>query len=215
MIIQEILTAPSENPREELDEILARCCELVLDGQATDPDQFGLVGACVLFPNGNKIYGVSCYDDTTGKAIHAEHVALDRCDSVDSDCVIITTLSPCNERHDKTAAERYGESCKDLIAHSGIKHVYCGYKDPTQDQDDSIETCNPKLRDLCKQLADTFLKENFADGRVKGKSRPGRVKRAGASCKGSVTSLRARAKKSSGERKAMLHWCANMKDGKK
>jgi hypothetical protein len=59
-----------------------------------------------------------------------------------------------------------------------------------------------------------FVKENFADGQVKGKSRPGRVKRAGASCKGSVTDLRARAKKSSGERKKMYQWCANMKSGK-
>ena len=59
------------------------------------------------------------------------------------------------------------------------------------------------------------FKENFADKKVKGKSRPGRVKRAGASCKGSVTSLRAKAKKSSGERKKMYHWCANMKSGRK
>ena len=57
--------------------------------------------------------------------------------------------------------------------------------------------------------------ENFADGKKKGKSRPGRVKRAGASCKGSVTSLRAKAKKASGERAKMYHWCANMKSGKK
>ena len=57
--------------------------------------------------------------------------------------------------------------------------------------------------------------ENFADGKKKGKSRPGRVKRAGASCKGSVTSLRAKAKKSSGERAKMYHWCANMKSGRK
>ena len=34
------------------------------------------------------------------------------------------------------------------------------------------------------------LEENFADGKVKGKSSPGRVKRAGASCKGSITHLR-------------------------
>ena len=59
------------------------------------------------------------------------------------------------------------------------------------------------------------FQENFADKKVKGKSRPGRVKRAGASCKGSVTSLRAKAKKSSGERKKMYHWCANMKSGRK
>jgi hypothetical protein len=57
--------------------------------------------------------------------------------------------------------------------------------------------------------------ENFADGRVKGKSRPGRVKRAGASCAGSVTSLRQKAKNTGGERAKMYHWCANMKSGRK
>jgi LysM repeat protein/5'(3')-deoxyribonucleotidase len=47
-------------------------------------------------------------------------------------------------------------------------------------------------------------------------SSPGRVKRAGASCKGSVTELRALAKKHSGTEKGkMYHWCANMKGGKK
>ncbi len=56
--------------------------------------------------------------------------------------------------------------------------------------------------------------ENFADGKVKGKSRPGRVKRAGASCDGSVTDLRQRAKNSSGEKAKMYHWCANMKSGR-
>ena len=59
------------------------------------------------------------------------------------------------------------------------------------------------------------FKENFADKKVKGKSRPGRVKRAGASCKGSVSSLRAKAKKYGGERGKMYHWCANMKSGRK
>ena len=58
------------------------------------------------------------------------------------------------------------------------------------------------------------LDENFADGKVKGKSRPGRVKRAGASCNGSVTDLRARAKNASGEKAKMYHWCANMKSGR-
>ena len=59
------------------------------------------------------------------------------------------------------------------------------------------------------------LDENFADGKVKGKSRPGRVKRAGASCKGSVSELRRKAKNSSGEKQKMYHWCANMKSGRK
>jgi len=59
------------------------------------------------------------------------------------------------------------------------------------------------------------LNENFADGKKKGKSRPGRVKRAGASCQGSVSHLRSMAKKYGGERGRMYHWCANMKGGKK
>jgi hypothetical protein len=58
------------------------------------------------------------------------------------------------------------------------------------------------------------VSENFADGKVKGKSRPGRVKRAGASCSGSVTDLRKRAKNASGEKAKMYHWCANMKSGR-
>ena len=57
--------------------------------------------------------------------------------------------------------------------------------------------------------------ENFADGKKKGKSRPGRVKKAGASCNGSVTSLRKKAKNASGEKAKMYHWCANMKSGRK
>jgi len=60
-----------------------------------------------------------------------------------------------------------------------------------------------------------YKTENFADGKRKGKSKPGRVKKSGASCKGSVTSLRAKAKKYGGERGKMYHWCANMKAGKK
>src|SRR6056300_211842 len=57
--------------------------------------------------------------------------------------------------------------------------------------------------------------ENYADGKVKGKSRPGRVKKSGASCKGSVSDLRAKAKKYGGEKGKMYHWCANMKSGRK
>ena len=66
-----------------------------------------------------------------------------------------------------------------------------------------------------KQHMQEPVEENFADGKVKGKSKPGRVKKSGASCNGSVTDLRAKAKKASGEKAKMLHWCANMKGGKK
>ena len=66
-----------------------------------------------------------------------------------------------------------------------------------------------------KEELDDILGENYKDGKVKGKSRPGRVKKAGASCKGSVSSLRAKAKKYGGEKGKMYHWCANMKSGRK
>lgn len=78
---------------------------------------------------------------------------------------------------------------------------------------DWIPFSRKQIRVISKD--DTFIGENFADGKVKGKSRPGRVKRAGASCAGSVTDLRQRAKNSSGEKAKMYHWCANMKSGKK
>jgi hypothetical protein len=57
------------------------------------------------------------------------------------------------------------------------------------------------------------VSENFADGRNPG--RKGLAKRVGVNCKQSVTKLRSIAKKSSGERQRMAHWCANMKSGKK
>ena len=76
---------------------------------------------------------------------------------------------------------------------------------------------NPKHPDAerAKTATDAAYSENFADGKKKGKSRPGRVKRAGASCNGSVTDLRKRAKNASGEKAKMYHWCANMKSGRK
>ena len=64
------------------------------------------------------------------------------------------------------------------------------------------------------EMLEHTMAENFADGRVKGKSRPGRVKRSGASCDGSVSDLRSKAKNASGERAKMYHWCANMKSGR-
>jgi hypothetical protein len=58
------------------------------------------------------------------------------------------------------------------------------------------------------------LLENFADGKVKGKSRPGRVKRAGVPSSASISRLRQIAKTSSGEKAKMAHWMANMKSGR-
>ena len=157
MIVQEILTARYD-PQAELDSILAKCCEAVLNGQAADPDFYGMVGACVVCPDGSLVYGVN-YEAEDGRRVHAERAALERCAEVSPECIVVTTLSPCNRPMD----ERSGESCEDLIKSYGIEHVYCGYKDPTQDHNDSIETDNPKLHELCKRLADTFLKKGITE----------------------------------------------------
>lgn len=68
----------------------------------------------------------------------------------------------------------------------------------------------PLHPDLAKIL--TALNENFADGRKPG--RKGLAKRMGVNCKQSVSKLRDIAKKSSGEKRRMAHWCANMKSGR-
>lgn len=57
-----------------------------------------------------------------------------------------------------------------------------------------------------------YFEENFKDGKVKGKSRPGRAKKAGVDCSKSKTELRKIAKNSSGEKQKMAHFCANMKN---
>ncbi len=56
-----------------------------------------------------------------------------------------------------------------------------------------------------------YFEENFKDGKVKGKSRPGRAKKAGVDCSKSKSALRKIAKNSSGEKQKMAHFCANMK----
>lgn len=79
----------------------------------------------------------------------------------------------------------------------------------------NVKLSGEPYKAVAEDQDDQGVVENFADGKVKGKSRPGRVKRSGASCNGSVTDLRKRAKNASGERAKMLHWCANMKSGRK
>ena len=98
---------------------------------------------------------------------------------------------------------------------SGENHGYADNVALLIDKNYKIIDNDDNIEDLLDNNFGIIMGENFADGKKKGKSRPGRVKRAGASCKGSVTDLRAKAKKYSGERGKMYHWCANMKGGKK
>ena len=98
----------------------------------------------------------------------------------------------------------------DTYGHEASNFVRSWYEDTKEEN--GLNDVDSALEIMVDQLG---LNENFADGKKKGKSRPGRVKRAGASCNGSVTSLRKRAKNSSGEKARMYHWCANMKSGRK
>lgn len=125
----------------------------------------------------------------------------------------------CGEATDATGPFTTLQQVKDYFRRIGKTEAQAaaawqrGYRGPKQ-KTKPVPPYDPKQHDSYWWNNDD-LDENFADGRVKGRSRPGRVKRAGASCKGSVSSLRARARKASGEKQKMYHWCANMKSGKK
>ena len=123
---------------------------------------------------------------------------------------------------DPNIAESYAES-SDAVPEEWLDQIIvlkinAGQLDQTRlfvDQNVQDNTGDTLEYHVVIPVGSMSLLENFADGKVKGKSRPGRVKRAGASCAGSVTDLRAKARKYGGEKGKMYHWCANMKGGKK
>ena len=75
------------------------------------------------------------------------------------------------------------------------------------------------MRNFDKKFPEYFknssitLDENFKDGKNPG--RKGLAKRSGVNTKASVSSLRKTAKNSTGEKRRMAHWLANMKSGRK
>jgi pyrimidine deaminase RibD-like protein len=201
----------------KLDNILSKLCNMVVQGQQSDKD-FGMVAAAVVDPD-NQIVARLNRPGSSGKRIHAEHAAMEdythKYGPIPEGSIVVTTLSPCNEHMD----ERDGPSCTSIINDSTVKKVYCGYMDPTQDDDtrqfNLMETADRELRTRCKQFADTFLDhvhENFADG--KNPQDKGDSKRYNVPTKGSVSSLRKIAKQG-GRRGQLAHWMANMKSGKK
>jgi pyrimidine deaminase RibD-like protein len=208
--------------RPKLDQILVELCHQVIKGKQDNPMKYGMVAACVLDPDNRKVIGVNeAAKDGTRR--HAERVAMDRYEEqygeIPEGSIIITTLSPCNEDDTDMADERYGESCTDLINNSAVRKVYCGYMDPSQDNEHNeytLEgTSNQDIKKLCKQYADTFLKndieENFADG--KHPEDKGDSARHGIPKHASIGSLRKIAHQ--GGRKGQLaHWQANMRAGR-
>jgi pyrimidine deaminase RibD-like protein len=153
----------------KLDRILKKISDLVIKGQDSDKD-YGMVGAGVL-DSDNRLVARLNYPVSKGKRVHAERAAIEAYESkygtLPEDCIIITTLSPCNEYGTDMADGREGESCTDYLNSKGIKKVYCGYRDPSQHNDNRefniIETSDKNLRKLCKQFADTFLKNDISE----------------------------------------------------
>jgi pyrimidine deaminase RibD-like protein len=152
---------------KKLDHILVELCEMIVRGQQKDADHYGMVAACVLDPDNQPVFGINQPADN-GTRVHAERVAMDKYNreygEIPQGSIIITTLSPCNKLHDKTADDRYGESCTDLVNNSPVRKVYCGYMDPSQGDDRHdereftlLETANPDIRRLCEKFAATFL----------------------------------------------------------
>jgi pyrimidine deaminase RibD-like protein len=149
---------------DKLDRILVDLCDLLMQAKKQDSEYFGMVAAAVLDPDNRCVAAVN-YPDAEGKRVHAERAAIDAYQAqygdIPSGCIIITTLSPCTE----DMAERHGTSCTDLINNSGVHKVYAGYADPSQDETRKRFhlkiTTNSRIRQLCKQFADTFLKDKL------------------------------------------------------
>ena len=202
--------------RKKLDTILAGLCSMVIEGQRKDNDFYGMVAAAVIDPDGRMVTGINYLYGVY--RVHAERAAIDKYEQqygeLPPGSTVVTTLSPCSGH---SGDVRQGASCTELLNEKRVKMAYCGYKDHTQENQlnkfTQFLTKNEKLKNLCEGFAETFLKENFADGKKPG--RKGLAKRMGVPTKASVSKLRQIAKSSSGEKARMAHWMANMKAGKK
>jgi pyrimidine deaminase RibD-like protein len=165
----------------KLDKILSKLCGMIVKGKQDRPDYYGMVAAAVVDPS-NQIVARLNRPGRDGKRIHAEHAAMldytDKYGDIPEGSIIITTLSPCNEQ----MAERDGPSCTELINRSTVKKVYCGYMDPTQDDDtrqfNLMETADKQLRNKCKQFADTFLSKVHETQNVEEQHKKTKVRRA-------------------------------------
>jgi len=167
MIINEIITEDSDHEirnYKKLDKILVKLCKMVVNGQKANPDMYGVVAAAVLDTDNRVIAGLNTAHNATDTRKHAERVAIEKYQAAHGDIpkgsIIITTCSPCSEE----MAERFGDSCTQLINAVGLKKVYCGFIDPSQEEENRdfniMETENQYIRDLCKTFAKEFLDDS-------------------------------------------------------
>ena len=100
------------------------------------------------------------------------------------------------------------------VTHNIIKKDNIKKKKTKKDIDKEFESLSYPHETAKKYKKDTpGQSENFQDG--KNPERKGLAKRSGVDTKASVSDLRKTAKNSSGEKRRMAHWLANMKSGKK
>jgi len=162
--------AEGEENTARLDRILVDLCEGIIRHKKHDTEHYGLVAAAVVDPEHRVVYGINNLQ-SNGKRVHAERAAIDnykqKHGELPEGSIIVTTLSPCTE----PMPDREGISCTELIDSTPVRRVYAGYRDPTQDHlahddFDVVITNNDKIQQLCKSIADCFLKEPVAESRL-------------------------------------------------
>jgi pyrimidine deaminase RibD-like protein len=151
----------------KLDKLLEGLCDLVDKGQHANKN-YGMVAAGILslkYP-----YMARLNRPGDGGRIHAEQAVItdfiNKYGEIPEGTVMLTTLSPCNKHMD----ERDGPSCASLCDKYGIKKVYCGFIDPTQEKGEEdhrhynlMETQNADIRARCQEYAESFL-GNVSEG---------------------------------------------------
>ena len=93
-----------------------------------------------------------------------------------------------------------------------LKAILAGREPQEIKEDESVPSSNLPYGAADSNPGMADLSENFKDGKNPG--RKGLAKRSGVNCKASVSTLRRVAKNSSGEKRRMAHWCANMRSGR-
>jgi pyrimidine deaminase RibD-like protein len=223
-----------------LDELLVKLCGMVVESLKEGPPAPWMVAAGIKTKE-YPFFARTGHMSDSGH-VHAEHVVLKeftaKYGEVPEGSIMLVTLSPCNRHDDKTAHQRVGESCSELIAEHGIEKVYCGLIDPSQAHGSHdhrhytlIETENASIRALCEQFANTFLHgeeriyEAAAWQKKSGKNKNGglnqkgvnsyRREHPGSKLKTAVTTKPSKLKKGSKASKRRKSFCARMKGMKK
>jgi len=165
MILTDLFESPEIHNQDRLDQVLARCIEMVHEKNHANPKKYGKVAACIIDMKNRKVFGINL-PGPNGTRRHAERVAIDayhkRYGKILPGAIIVTTLSPCN----RDMVERDGASCQDLLLQVGIEKVYSGYMDPSQHSDHPFTeetTQNDDLWRQCKQFSDSFVHDDLTE----------------------------------------------------